>query len=128
MLILGGFMAVAILSSLEIPERGKCRWLMDVLGLGTAEIELALDIDRSTLRRWLEDESDKSAWRDARFRRLLHLTQLAKGSIRPQRLREWMRRPNPRLGGLTPARILGDEVGLGKVEQALHDSRYGNPL
>ncbi len=121
-------MTTAAAPSLEIPERGKSRWLMDILGLALAEMELALDIDRSTLRRWLDDESDKAALRDARFRRLLNLTQLAMGSIRPQKLREWMRRPNPRLSGLTPARILGDDAGLGKVEQALHDSRYGNPL
>jgi uncharacterized protein (DUF2384 family) len=121
-------MTVPTLPTLEIPEREKLRWVMEALGLDLPEVEMALDVDRSTLRRWLADETDKAALRDARFRRLLGLTQLAKGSIRPQKLREWMRRPNPRLGGLTPARIIGDEVGLGKVEQALRDSHYGNPL
>lgn len=115
-------------STLEIPERGRCRWLMGILGLEKAEMELALEIDRSTLLRWLADAEDRAALREVRFHRLLDLTRLARGAIRPENLQVWMRRPNPRLGGLTPARLVGDEKGLELISQALHAARYGNPL
>lgn len=114
--------------SLDIPNAGKCRWLMVILGLEPGEMELALDVDRSTLRRWLDDPRGRAASRDVKFDRLLRLTQAARGSIRPERLGDWMRRPNPRMGGLTPARVLGDDAGFAMVEQALLEARSGSPL
>lgn len=121
-------MAVKDRPTLEIPAKEKCRWLMEVLGLEDAELEQALDVDYSTLRRWLADPTDRLALREARFERLLQLTQVAKGRIRPDKMTSWMRSPHPRLGGLTPAKILGDPRGLELVRQALHDDCHGNPL
>lgn len=114
--------------TLEIPAQEKCRWLIDILGLKDSEMEQALDIDYSTLRRWLGDETDRLALREARFDRLLQLTQIAKGHIRPDKMATWIRSPHPRLSGLTPAKILGDPRGLEMVRQALHDDCQGNPL
>ncbi len=121
-------MAVKERPTLEIPDKEKCRWLMETLGLEDSEMEQALDIDYSTLRRWRADETDRLALREVRFDRLLQLTRVAKGHIRPDKLAPWMRSPHPRLGGLTPAKILGDPRGLEMVRQALHDDCQGNPL
>lgn len=114
--------------ALVIPDKGKFEWLMDILGLDESEMAQALDIDYSTLRRWIADETDRLALREIRFDRLLQLTQIAKGHIRPDKMGIWMRSPNPRLNGLTPAKILGDPKGMELVRQALNDDCQGNPL
>lgn len=121
-------MAVKDRPTLDAPAVGKCAWLMEALGLDDAEMEAALDIDHSTLRRWLLDAQDRLALRELRFDRLLELARLAKGRIRAEKLAQWMRSPNPRLAGMTPAKILGDPRALELVRQALHDDCHGNPL
>lgn len=121
-------MAVRDRPTLNIPATGKCAWLMEVLGLDDAEMEAALDVDHSTLRRWLQDNQDRLALRELRFDRLLELVRLAKGHIRAEKLAQWMRSPNSRLAGMTPAKILGDPRAIELVRQALHDDCQGNPL
>jgi len=72
--------------TLEIPDNYKGRWLKDIFDFTDTEMAHVLGISVETVRKWLKDENDRHAMESARFHRLLNLTQLAKGVIRPGRM------------------------------------------
>ena len=84
-----------------------------------------LGVSVETLRKWLKDENDTHAMESARFHRLLNLTQLAKGVIRPSRLGHWVHRENQALGRLVPLNLLADAAGYEMVSALVEDMRAG---
>jgi hypothetical protein len=86
-----------------------------------------LGISVETLRKWQKDESDAQATESVRFHRLLNLTQLAKGVIRPSRLGHWVHHENQALGRLVPLSLLADAAGYGMVSAVVEDLRTGIP-
>ncbi|MGH9455417.1 MAG: hypothetical protein ACRD2O_15760 [Terriglobia bacterium] len=112
-------------TTLEIPERQRCRWLKEVLGLSDTEMAYLLGVSVETLRKWLRDENDVHAMESVRFHRLLNLTQLAKGVIRPDRLGHWVHHENLALGRLRPLNLLADPAGCDMVNSVLEDLRSG---
>jgi hypothetical protein len=111
--------------TLEIPEKYKGRWLKDVFEFTDTEMAHVLGISVETLRKWLKDETDKRAAESARFQRLLNLTQLAKGVIRPGRLGHWVHHENRALGRLVPLNLLADPAGYEMVAAVVEDVRAG---
>ena len=111
--------------SLEIPDKHKGRWLKDVYEFTDTEMAHVLGISVETLRKWLKDETDAHAMESVRFHRLLNLTQLAKGVIRPGRLGHWVRQENRALGRLVPLNLLGDAAGYEMVAAIVEDVRAG---
>jgi hypothetical protein len=111
--------------TLEIPEKYKGRWLKNVFDFTDTEMAYVLGISVETVRKWLKDETDKHAVESARFHRLLNLTQLAKGVIRPGRLGHWVHQENRALGGLVPLNLLADPAGYEMVAALVEDVRAG---
>ncbi|GEM_PF-3932321 len=112
-------------ATLEIPERQRCRWLKEVLDLSDTEMAYILGVSVETLRKWLRDENDAHAMESVRFHRLLNLTQLAKGVIRPERLGHWVHHENRALGRVQPLNLLADAAGCEMVNTVLEDTRLG---
>lgn len=73
-------------ATLGIPDRQKGRWLKGILRFTDTEMAYVLGISVETLRKCLKDETDTQALDSVRFDRLLNLTRLARGVIRPERL------------------------------------------
>ena len=111
--------------TLEIPEKQKARWLKDAFEFTDTEMAYLLGVSVETLRKWLKDENDTHAMESARFHRLLNLTQLAKGVIRPSRLGHWVHRENQALGRLVPLNLLADAAGYEMVSALVEDMRAG---
>ena len=111
--------------TLDIPAKEKCRWIKDVLNLKDAEMAHLLNVSVETLRNWLKDSSDAMAVDSVRFHRLLSLTQLAKGVIRPQQMGHWLHAENKSLGDLVPANLLADPAGYRLVATLVEDLRTG---
>ena len=112
-------------ATLEIPERLRCRWLKDVLELSDTEMAYILGVSVETLRKWLREENDAHAMESVRFHRLLNVTQLAKGVIRPERLGHWVHHENRALGRVQPLNLLADAAGCEMVNTVLEDTRMG---
>ena len=111
--------------TLGIPEKQKARWLKDAFEFTDTEMAYLLGVSVETLRKWLKDENDTHAMESARFHRLLNLTQLAKGVIRPSRLGHWVHRENQALGRLVPLNLLADAAGYEMVSALVEDMRTG---
>jgi DNA-binding transcriptional regulator YiaG len=111
--------------TLEIPEKHKAQWLKEVFEFTDTEMAHVLGISVETLRKWLKDETDKHAMELARFHRLLNLTQLAKGVIRPNRLGHWVHLENQAMGRLVPLNLLADAAGYDIVAAVVEDIRAG---
>jgi DNA-binding transcriptional regulator YiaG len=111
--------------TLEVPEKHKAHWLKEVFEFTDTEMAHVLGISVETLRKWLKDETDKHAMESARFHRLLNLTQLAKGVIRPNRLGQWVHRENQAMGRLVPLNLLADAAGYDIVAAVVEDIRAG---
>lgn len=111
--------------TLEIPEKHKALWLKEVFEFTDTEMAHVLGISVETLRKWLKDEADTHAMESARFHRLLNLTQLAKGVIRPSRLGHWVHRQNQALGRIVPLNLLADAAGYELVSAVVEDARTG---
>src|SRR5215471_17736170 len=116
---------MARIASLEIPETYKGRWLKNIFDFTDTEMAHVLGISVETLRKWLKDGTDKQAVESARFHRLLNLTQLAKGVIRPDRLGHWVHHENRALGRLVPLNLLADLAGYEMVAAVVEDLRAG---
>lgn len=114
-------------TSLEIPTKEKCRWVKEVLHLKDAEMAHLLNVSVETLRNWLKDRNDAMAVDSVRFHRLLSLTQLAKGVIRPEHLGAWLHEDNRALGDLVPVNLLADPAGYRLVATLVEDMRTGIP-
>jgi len=112
-------------ATLEIPERQRCRWLKEVLDLSDTEMAYILGVSVETLRKWLREGNDAHAMESVRFHRLLNLTQLAKGVIRPERLGHWVHHENRALGKVQPLNLLADAAGCEMVNTVLEDTRSG---
>jgi hypothetical protein len=112
-------MPTTIKVSLEIPQKEKSRWLKSVLELSDTEMTLTLDVSPKTLANWLKDSNDTAALESVRFDRLLKLVEQAKGVIRADELGHWMHTPNKALGGLIPAKHLGDEAGYSLMRHVM---------
>ena len=113
--------------SMDIPAREKCRWIKEVLNLKDAEMTHLLNISVETLRNWMKDSGDTSAVESVRFHRLMSLTQLAKGVIKPEHLGAWLHAENKSLGDLVPANLLADPAGYRLVATLVEDIRTGIP-
>jgi DNA-binding XRE family transcriptional regulator len=113
--------------TLEVPENHKLQWLKEVFEFTDTEMAYVLGISVETLRKWQKDESDAQATECVRFHRLLNLTQLAKGVIRPSRLGHWVHHENQALGRLVPLSLLADAAGYGMVSAVVEDLRTGIP-
>lgn len=111
--------------SFEIPDKYKGRWLKELFDFTDTEMAHVLGISVETLRKWLKDETDKHAIESARFHRLLNLTQLAKGVIRPTRMGHWVHHENRALGRLVPLNLLADAAGYEMVAAVVEDVRSG---
>jgi DNA-binding transcriptional regulator YiaG len=107
----------------ELPEKSKCRWLKDILGLTDTEMAYTLGISVETLRKWLKDENDTHAMEAVRFHRLVKLTQMTKGVIRPSRLGHWIHHGNRALAGVAPLNLLADAAGCEMVTAVVEDVR-----
>ncbi|MGH9429979.1 MAG: hypothetical protein ACRD3T_00390 [Terriglobia bacterium] len=114
-------------ASLEIPDRQRCRCLKEILELSDTEMAYVLGVSVETLRNWLREENDAHAMESIRFHRLLNLTQLAKGVIRPDRLGHWVHHENRALGRVQPLNLLADAAGCEVVSTVLEDVRLGMP-
>ena len=112
---------------MDLPARDKCRWLKELFDLKDAEMAHLLNISVETLRNWLKDPEDAQAVDSVRFHRLLSLSQLAKGIIRPQRIGHWLHAENKALGELVPANLLADPAGYRLVATLVEDMRTGIP-
>jgi hypothetical protein len=112
-------------ATLEIPEKYKGRWLKEIFDFTDTEMAHVLGVSVETLRKWLKDEADLHAVESARFQRLLELTQLAKGVIRPGRLGHWVHQENRALGKLVPLNLLADRAGYELVAAVVEDVRTG---
>lgn len=114
--------------SLEKPLTRRLEWLQGVLGLSDPEMETALDINSTTtLSRWKRDPDDREARELKRFDRLLALTQAASRVMEPRDLSKWLREPNDSMGGITPAKVLGDPRSLDLVIATLEAATFGLP-
>lgn len=111
--------------TLDIPERHRCRWVRNVFEFTDTEMAHVLGISVETLRKWLKDETDKHAIESARFHRLLNLTQLARGVIRPGRMGHWVHTENRALGRMVPLNLLADGAGYEMVAAVVEDVRSG---
>jgi hypothetical protein len=111
--------------NMEMPAREKCRWIKGLFDLKDAEMAHFLNISVETLRNWLKDPHDAQASDSVRFHRLLSLSQLAKGVIRPTRLGHWLHSENKALGDLVPANLLADPAGYRLVATLIEDMRTG---
>ncbi len=111
--------------NLDIPSKEKCRWVKNVLDLKDAEMAHLLNVSVETLRNWLKDADDTNAVDSVRFHRLLSLTQLAKGVIRPERVGHWLHTENKSLGDFVPANLLADPAGYRLVATLVEDMRSG---
>jgi hypothetical protein len=111
--------------TLEIPETHKAGWLKEAFKFTDTEMAYVLGISVETLRKWLKDETDQHAMETVRFHRLLNLTQLARGVIRPTRLGHWVHRENQAMGKLMPLSLLGDAAGYDMVTAVVEDLRAG---
>jgi len=111
--------------ALEVPENYKIQWLKEVFEFTDTEMAYVLGISVETLRKWQKDENDTQARESVRFYRLLDLTQLAKGVIRPSRLGHWVHHENQALGRLAPLSLLADAAGYGMVSAVVEDLRSG---
>jgi DNA-binding XRE family transcriptional regulator len=111
--------------TLEVPEKHRLQWLKEVFEFTDTEMAYVLGISVETLRKWQKDESDAQATESVRFHRLLNLTQLAKGVIRPTRLGHWVHHENQALGRLVPLSLLADAAGYGMVSAVVEDLRTG---
>ena len=112
---------------LQIPPRSKCRWMKAVLGLQEWEMMGALGgISSKTLANWLADHDDKAALKSVEFQRLLEITQLARGVIRPAHLPDWMHEPSEEFGGLAPIDMLMRPDTGERVIAVLRELKYGN--
>jgi len=111
--------------SFEIPETHKARWLKEIFDLTDTEMAHVLGISVETLRKWLKDEIDRHATESACFQRLLNLTQLARGVIRPDRLGRWVHRENRALGRIVPLNLPADGAGYEMVAAVVDDVRAG---
>jgi hypothetical protein len=111
--------------TLEVPENYKLQWLKEVFEFTDTEMAYVLGVSVETLRKWQKDESDAQAKESVRFHRLLDLTQLAKGVIRPNRLGHWVHHENQALGRLIPLSLLADAAGYGMVSAVVEDLRTG---
>ena len=111
--------------SMQIPAREKCRWIKELFDFKDAEMAHVLNISVETLRNWLKDPADAQAVDSVRFHRLLSLTQLAKGVIRPERLAQWLHTENKALGDFVPANLLVDPAGYRLVATLVEDLRSG---
>ncbi len=112
-------------ATLEIPDRQKCRWLKEVFEFTDTEMAHVLGISVETLRKWLKNEDDTHAMESIRFHRLLNLTQLAQGVIRPDRFGHWAHRENRALGRIIPLNLLADAAGYEMVSALVEDIRAG---
>jgi Protein of unknown function (DUF2384) len=112
-------------ATLQIPDLQKCRWLRQVLDFSDTEMAYVLGVSVETLRKWLKDPGDAHALESVRFHRLLSLTQLARGVIRPGRLGHWVHRQNQALGKLAPVGLLADAAGYEMVSAVVEDIRMG---
>lgn len=112
-------------TTLEIPDKQKCRWLKEVFEFTDTEMAHVLGISVETLRKWLKDEDDTHAMESIRFHRLLNLTQLAKGVIRPSRFGHWVHHENQALGRVVPLNLLADAAGYEMVSAVVEDIRAG---
>ncbi len=112
-------------TTLEIPEKQKGRWLKEVFEFTDTEMAHVLGISVETLRKWLKDDDDLHALETVRFHRLLNLTQLARGVIRPSRLGHWVHCENQALGGIVPLNLLADGAGYEMVSAVVEDIRMG---
>ena len=111
--------------TLEAPGNYKTRWLKEVFEFTDTEMAYVLGISVETLRKWQKDENDTQARESVRFHRLLDLTQLAKGVIRPSRFGHWVHHENQALGRLAPLSLLADAAGYGMVSAVVEDLRSG---
>jgi hypothetical protein len=111
--------------TLEVPEHYKLQWLKEVFEFTDTEMAYVLGISVETLRKWQKDENDAQATESVRFHRLLNLSQLAKGVIRPGRLGHWVHHENQALGRLLPLSLLADAAGYGMVNAVVEDLRTG---
>ena len=111
--------------SIEMPAKEKCRWIKALFDLKDAEMAHFLNISVETLRNWLKDPADSQAVDSVRFHRLMSLSQLAKGVIRPERMGHWLHTENKALGELIPATLLADPAGYRLVATLVEDMRTG---
>ncbi|HUI40503.1 MAG TPA: hypothetical protein VL523_00895 [Terriglobia bacterium] len=111
--------------ALEIPETHKARWLKEIFEFTDTEMAHVLGVSVETLRKWLKDGTDRHAMESVRFHRLLDLTQLARGVIRPSRLGHWVHGQNRALGKLVPLNLLADAAGYEMVTAVVEDARAG---
>jgi uncharacterized protein (DUF2384 family) len=111
--------------TLEVPENRKLQWLKEVFEFTDTEMAYVLGISVETLRKWQKDESDAQATESVRFHRLLNLTQLARGVIRPSQLGHWVHHANQALGKLVPLSLFADAAGYEMVSAVIEDLRTG---
>ncbi len=111
--------------ALEIPEKRKGRWVKEIFDFTDTEMAHVLGVSVETLRKWLKADDDLHALESVRFHRLLNLTQLAKGVIRPSRFGHWVHQPNLALGKVVPLNLLADGAGYEMVSAVLEDIRMG---
>jgi Protein of unknown function (DUF2384) len=112
-------------ATLEIPERHRCRWLREVFDFSDTEMAYVLGVSVETLRKWLKHADDAHAMESVRFHRLLGLTKLARGVIRPDRLGHWVHQQNQALGKIAPLGLLSDAAGYEMVSGVVEDIRMG---
>lgn len=110
---------------MDMPTRGKCRWIKELFDLKDAEMAHLLNISVETLRNWLKDPNDAQATDSVRFHRFLSLSQLAKGVLRPDRMGHWLHTENKSLSDMVPANLLADPAGYKLVATLIEDMRTG---
>jgi putative toxin-antitoxin system antitoxin component (TIGR02293 family) len=100
----------------------RCR---DLLEMRREELAELLGVAPRTLarrkqaRRLSPEESDRLY----RVARMVGLAETVLGSIK--KAKEWMRRPNRSLGGVTPLSLLDTGIGARSVEQVLGRLEHG---
>ena len=104
---------------------GAFEAVLEALGLTPAELAALLGVPARTLarrkavRRLTPLESD-------RLYRLAHVALLASRVLgSPARARDWIRRPNRALGGMSPMDDLDTEIGVRRVEEVLTRVEHG---
>lgn len=78
---------------------------IQAIGLSAAEAAAVLGVSRESVRRWLQGESI-SPENQGRIDELWQTLQWARLALRPESLPKVMRRPVPRLGGVTRLKLL----------------------
>ncbi|MGA3210892.1 MAG: hypothetical protein ABSD20_06255 [Terriglobales bacterium] len=111
----------------EVPRNYKAQWLKELFAFSDTEMAHVLGVSVETLRKWLREEEDRHALESVRFHRLLNLTQLAKGVIRPDRFGHWIHCDNEALAGIVPLNLLADAHGYEIVAGVVEDIRSGTP-